>query len=152
MNNYLTIKQTVEYIKRTDNTIRRVLIQKRHEINKEEGFDVVKRVGNKYYIHIPFLDKRYPKNNTVEYNIKTEANQPVTEDKEELRDLQETIKMYSIMLGEKDKLIEKLESELKEYKEDKKYLKEQFKTITTLFDQSQKIIALKQGVSFIETK
>ena len=147
MNDYLTIKQTVDYIKRTDNTIRRVLIQKRNKINKNECFEVVKRIGNLYYIYKPYLDKRYNIKHT-DNNNNNEINKTDSDNLEELRELRETIKMYSIMLEAKD-------NEIRGIKEEKDYFKNQNKMINKSLDKvlnsleyAQKLNALDKKIIF----
>jgi hypothetical protein len=142
MKGYLDIKESALLVDRHERTIRRVIIQKRENINKKEGYEVVKHTNKKYYISTDYLHKRY--------NIPTQQRQytqPLKEDTEELRELKETVKMYAIMLEEKDKQIIRL-------KEENNYFKSQNEKMTnsiiTTLDQSQKLSALEKQLDILK--
>lgn len=140
MKGYLDIKQTVEYINRTENTVRRVLIKKRDIINNKEGYKVIKYIDRKYYISTIYLNKRYNIDNTEITPLTTNT---------ELQELKETVKMYAIMLEEKDKEIIRL-------KEENIYFKSQNEKITnsliTTLDQTQKLSALEKQMDILKLK
>lgn len=135
MKDYLTIKDSALLVDRHERTIRRVIIQKRETINKNEGYEVVKHIDKKYYISTQYLHNRY--------DIKDNNKTINTTENNELQELRETVKMYAIMLEEKDKQIELLKIQIDELKEDKKYL---FSNI----DQSQKLTALEKQLEILK--
>lgn len=142
---YITIKEACNLTGKSESTIRRNITKIATSINKKEGKEIVIKDKRIFKIDYSYLVKKYPM--TSQKEKMTSQKKTVVSD--EIIDLRETIKMYSIMLQEKDKQIEYLNNELNEYKEDKTFLKETTKSLTLALDQSQKLYALdKKGTFF----
>lgn len=143
---YITIREACELTGRSESTIRRNITNIASLINKKEGVNTVIKDKRVFKIDYSYLVKKYPTNSQKE----TATSQKKNVVSEEVIDLRETIKMYSIMLEEKDKQIEQLKSELNEYKEDKMFLKDVNKSLIVSLDQSQKLFAIDKKVSFLK--
>ena len=136
---YLDIKNSALHVHRHERTIRRTIIQNREEINKKEGYKAIKYNGKKYLISTTYLSLRYGVPYTKETSKKTEKE----EDINILRELQETNKMYSFMLSEKDKLLAEKDKQIE-------ILERQVLFQNSTLDQSQKLSALERQLDILK--
>jgi hypothetical protein len=142
---YITIKEACELTGKSESTIRRNITNLASVINKKAGKSIVIKEKRIFKIDYSYLVKNYSMTSQNE----TTTSQEKTAVSDEIRDLRETIKMYSIMLGEKDKQIEYLNNELKEYKEDKTFLKEMNKSLTIALNNSQTLLGAEKDILFL---
>ena len=140
---YLDIKHAALHVHRHERTIRRVIVQNREEINKKEGYKVIKYNGKKYLISVTYLNTRYGVTYTKETEEKIDREEN-TVSLEALRELQETNKMYSFMLSEKDKLLAEKDKQIELLKSQSEILERQITFQNLALDQAQKLSALEK--------
>ena len=125
---YLSIKDTCEQFKVSQSTLRR-------KIKTLDKKNVIKRRG-KYLIKYSCLVNNYSLKQPIDIASSSDCSH-------ELKDLQETNKMYSFMLSEKDKLLAEKDKQIEILE---RQVQQQFSTL----DQSQKLSALEKQLEIIK--
>lgn len=143
---YITIKEACRLTGKSESTIRRRITNVASLINKKEGKEVVIKDKRVFKIDYSYLASKY----SLTSQEDEENNQNKTIISDEIVDLRETIKMYSVMLEEKIKQIELLNNELKECKEDKTFLKEMTKSLTAALRNSQTLLGAEKEILFLK--